>query len=335
LQGLNSLYSLHNAFKGSGSDLARTSATLGTLNYVNSTLPSLFASGPSAPLSAGLNSFLNGSGTGANGAFTGLGAGNVPGALPALGLIISIKNGDPIGTLSGAIGLINPSLLTGPVGWILTGISILKTLMDEPPEAWGVAKVIFDQNGQLKIDTQGEAFGTQRVQQQMQGTLDYLNGMLTQLKAENPNAQWGLVPQRLASITWREARQSDAGYAINDIDPVTGQQRYPYLRWDDTGTPFSSRPDLWQPDPADPLIRQSMNERLIRSGLEREAIAPLWEVRTAQVQQEAIKPDARNDYYEFDSWLRSEYAGQGAKTLNKHPSEALEAANDVGWRVVA
>lgn len=127
---------------------------------------------------------------------------------------------------------------------------------------------------------------------QLQGTLDVLNAMLAQAQAGNPNNPLGLVPQRMPSITWREARQDDKGYAITDIDPITGEQRYPYLRWDDTGMPFSSRPELWQPDPADPYIRASFNQHLVESALKREAIAAKWEVDTARIQQQVGDPSA-------------------------------------------
>jgi hypothetical protein len=230
LSGLASLYSLSNAFRY-GNDLTKLNATLSTLNYVNSTLPGLLSAG-AAPLSPALNGFLNGTGTGAQGAFAGLGAGNVPGVLPVLGLVLSIKSGDPIGIAQGLIGLINPALLTSPIGWALIGVQILRTLMNEPPEAWGNAKVIFDADGHITIDTVGEAFGPQRVRQQLQGTLNELNAMITQVKAASPDTPIGIVPQRMPSIMWREARRDDKGYTISDIDPITGAQRYPFLRFE-------------------------------------------------------------------------------------------------------
>jgi VCBS repeat-containing protein len=291
--GLASLYNLSNALQN-GNTLTQINATLSTLNYVNSTLPQLL-NGPSAlPLSADLSGFLNGSGTGANGAFNGIGVGNTPGVLPVLGLIIAIRNEDPIGITSGLIGIFNPALLTGPVGWILAGASILQALFadDEPPEAWGAARFVFDVNGQLQIDVVGEAFGRDRVSQQLQGTRSVLEQMIARAQITSPGEALGIIPQRTASITWREARQSDRGYALLDIDPVSGEQRYPFLRFDDNGVPFSSRPDLWQPDPTDPGIRTSMTQQLIESALRREAIAPMWEVNTARIQQDVGDPNA-------------------------------------------
>lgn len=281
--GLASLYNLSNALEN-GDTLTQVSATLNTLNYVTSTLPRLL--GTSAPLSAGLNGLLNGSSSG-------LMNGGAPGVLPVLGLVMSIRSGDPVGIATSMIGLINPALLaTSPVGWIVAGVQILSALMNEPPEAWGSARLVFDANGQIKLDAVGEGSGTERVRQQLQGTLDVLNSMVAQAQAGSPGNPLGIVPQRMPTITWREARQDDKGYAITDIDPISGEQRYPYLRWDDAGVPFSSQPGLWQPDPGDPYIRASFNQHLAESALAREAIAAQWEVDTARIQQDVGDPNA-------------------------------------------
>lgn len=48
-------------------------------------------------------------------------------------------------------------------------------------------------------------------------------------------APLGIVPQRMPAFTWRESHQGDPGYALLDINPLTGEQRYPYLRFDDRG----------------------------------------------------------------------------------------------------
>jgi hypothetical protein len=298
LNGLASLYNLSNALQN-GSDLDKLSATLNTLNYVNSTLPSLL--GASSALSPALNSFLNGTtGTVYNAAADGLisnGAGGLinggaPGVIPVIGLVLSIKNGDPFGTISGIIGIVNPALLTTPVGWILAIASIVYSLTKETPESWGTARIIFDANGQIGIDTVGEGSGPQRVRQQLDATLAALNQQIADVRAANPAALIGIVPQRTPSITWREQRQDDQGYAIVDIDPVTGQQRYPYLRFDDNGVPFSSNPAVWQPDPRDPGIRVRFDQQLTQSALRREAIAPQWVVDTARIQQDIGDPNA-------------------------------------------
>ena len=227
VSGLASLYNLANALEH-GDTLTKVSATLNTLNYVNSTLPALF--GATSALSPALNTVLNGSG--------GLISGAAPGVLPVLGLIVAIKNEDPVGIAIGLIGICNPALLaTPPAGWIVVGVLILQALMkDPPPEAWGTAKVIFDGNGQIRIDSVGESFGIERVRGQLTVTLDVLGGMLAEAKLNTPGVQLGIVPQRLPAITWRESRQGDPGYAVLDINPLTGEQRYPNLRFADNST---------------------------------------------------------------------------------------------------
>ena len=282
--GLASLYNLSNALRN-GDTLTQINATLSTLNYVNQTLPQLLSGPGAAAFSPALNGFLNGTGGG-------LINGGVPGVLPVLGLILSIRSGDPLGIVSGLIGVLNPVLLTTPpVGWILAGLQILRLVFaSDPPEAWGIAKFVSAPDGSISIDTQGVAFGPQRVRQQLAGTQAYLQSMIAFTQLSSPETPLGIIPQRTASITWREARQNDKGYAINDIDPITGTQRYPFLRWDDDGVPFSANPSVWQPDPTDPNIRVAMTEQLIASALRREAIAPIWEVNTARMQQDAGDP---------------------------------------------
>ena len=310
--GLTSLYNLSNALQN-GDTLTRINASLNTLNYVNSTLPTLLNAGP---LSYGLNTVLNGSGTVYNAAadglvssgnFNGILNGGTPGVIPVLGLILSIRSGDPIGIISGLIGILNPALLaTPPVGWILAGASILRALFGNkaPPEAWGTGKFILDANGNIAIDVVGESFGRERVSQQLGLTQQILSGLMAQALAASPGTPLGLIAQRTPILTWREARQSDKGYAIVDIDPVTGTQRYPYLRFDDNGVPFSSNPAVWQPDPLDEGIRISMTEQLLNSALRRQAIAPQWEVDTA-------------NYYIFNSCLRTIDGRSGRIGLSK------------------
>ena len=155
-------------------------------------------------------------------------------------------------------------------------------------------------------------------------------------------AQLGVVPQRLPAITWREERQSDPGYTVLDINPLTGEQRYPYLRFDDRGTPFSSNPAVWQPDPRDPGIRVGMTRQLIESGLRRQAIAAQWEVDTARIQQDVGDPNARlselsserNDFirYQNSSCLRAVKDGYGPIS---HLTSRRKAMNEASWRKAA
>jgi hypothetical protein len=153
--------------------------------------------------------------------------------------------------------------------------------------------------------------------------------MLAQAQIAAPNTALGIIAQRTASITWREARQADAGYAINDIDPITGSQRYPFLRWDDTGVPFSSNPAVWQPDPTDPHIRTAMTEQLTTMNSIASCAKDMLArgLNDAEIGRAAWEFTEISNYYEFNSGLRTIHDAYEAKWL-----ETL-AANDLQWRI--
>lgn len=302
--GIASLYSLANALEnGDGLD-----QLVATASALKASADALVAVGL-LDKSNSVSQLLGASGAGAE-------------AVPCLGLIVSIKNGDAVGTVSGALGLLAPELMSGPVGWALAAVSIIKALNDEPPEAWGIAKPVFegdalyDSNGKLittvGVDVVGDSFGTQRARSALSAALGYLQATVDEGNAAAGREAYGLIPQRLSPLAWREGRQSDPGYAITEIDPLTGEQRYPFLRWDDDGYAFSSNPALYQVDPLDPQTRGSFSQRLVVSALERGAIAPLWEVQTARLQQQAGDP--------YAGLTEAERAGRGGHLAAFDPS---------------
>ena len=68
------------------------------------------------------------------------------------------------------------------------------------------------------------------------------------------------------------------------IDPLTGEQKLPYRRFDDDNVPFSSDPAEHPIDLADPAQRQNLPYALLTAAQERRALAPMWEVNTAKMQ---------------------------------------------------
>jgi Ca2+-binding RTX toxin-like protein len=326
LGGIVSLYNLSNAWKY-GDGLAKTTATLNTLNFVNQTIIGNQA----------LNTTLNGSGL----------VGGAPGILPALGLISSIKAGDPIGMTQSAIALINPGLLFSagavtPLGWVLIGASILQSIFndDSPPDAWGVANVSFGPgitNYLSQINATGENFGPDRVRSQLQSTLDALNGLLAQTNSTNPdsNQHLGIIPQRLPSLNYRASEFADKGYAVTDIDALTGEQRFHNIRFDDSGQVFNIDPNSITPELRDMLTLSGapnypqLNAYMLNSALDRQAIAPLWEVKTAKMQESAGDPNAGLTEEE-----RAAKAGLGA-ALNtayaqSHPNDVNASNKRIG-----
>jgi hypothetical protein len=145
---------------------------------------------------------------------------------------------------------------------------------------------------------QGVASGPSKVQFVMQGNglpandprhfgglLGFLNDQIAAQQRANPNQLLGIIPQRLATITWNEARNAVPGYAVVDIDPITGEEVFPGLRYNDDLTPYNA-------NAADPAQRGNILERAIDSALARQAIAPLWEVQTARIRQDLGDPNA-------------------------------------------
>ncbi len=330
LGGMVSLYNLSNAWKY-GDGLAKTSATLNSLNFVNQTLIS------NGLGSTALGTSLNGGGL-ANG---------TPGVLPALGLASAIKAKDPIGMVQSAIGLFNPTLLFNPaigftpLGWVLLAASVLKALSDKgPPDAWGTANVTFGEgitNYGTVVNAVGENFGPQRVRNQLANTLDALNGLIHERNAANPDSSQhlGVIPQRLPSLNFKAAEFADPGYAVADIDMLSGAQRFHDLRFDDDGRPFGSAPEQITPELRQMLSIEGapgfpqLNAYLLNSALQRGAIAPLWEVRTAKMQQLAGDPNAGLSEQE-----RAAKAGLGAAVdsayAQSHPDDANASNKRVG-----
>ncbi len=296
--GLSSFASLSNAIRN-GDAFDKTYATLSTVNYVNSALITNGLGG-----SSNLAGILNG------------GSGTV-GVLPALGLIASVKAGDPIGIAQSIGTLLNPGFLTTPLGIFLIGASILQAIFAKQPKAWGVASVTYGEgfdNLKLQVNANGELFGKDRVRDQLTSLIDKtitvpndpsygtqagqtirvgLQAQIDEINASLPADQRiGLIAQRMPGLAWRASDLSDSGYSLVDIDPLTGAQRYPFRRFDDDGIPFSSNPALYQVDLTDPAQRVKLDEALLQAALRRGAIAPLWEVKTAKLQGDGGQVDA-------------------------------------------
>jgi len=326
LGGMVSLYNLSNAWTY-GDGLAKTTATLGSLNFVNQTIIGNQA----------LGTTLNGSGL----------VGGAPGILPALGLISAIKANDPIGMAQSAIALFNPGLLYSagavtPLGWVLIGASILQSLFndDSPPDAWGVANVSFGPgitNYLSQVNTTGENFGPDRVRGQLQSTLDALNGIIAQTNSTQPDSgqHLGIIPQRLPSLNFRASEFADKGYAVTDIDALTGAQRFHHIRFDDSGQVFNINPADVTPELRAMLSLSGapnypqLNAYMLNSALQRQAIAPLWEVKTAKMQEAAGDPNAGLTEEE-----RAAKAGLGAALdaayAQSHPNDVNASNKRIG-----
>ncbi|UUZ65416.1 hypothetical protein LP417_13320 [Polaromonas sp. P1-6] len=282
--GALSLYNLSNALKHGD-----------TFDKINASVSALNATAQAVAVITGQANAIT--------SFFGQGGAGV-GVLPALGLLSAIKSGDPIGMAQSIGLLVNPAFLSTPLGWVLTGVQILRALSAKgPPDAWGTANVTFGPgitNYLSQVNATGENFGPDRVRGQLQNTLDSLNGIINQANSGKPdsNQHLGLIPQRLPSLNYRAAEFADKGYSVTDIDALTGAQRAHFLRFDDQGKLFSALPEQMTPEVRAMLYLDgasnvpALTAYMLNSALDRQAIAPMWEVKTAKMQQEAGDPNA-------------------------------------------
>ena len=132
-----------------------------------------------------------------------------------------------------------------------------------------------------------------------------------------------LIPQRMPTLNRKAAEFADKGYSVADVDPLTGAQRFAIARFDDQGQLFGVTPEQMTDElrgmlqyahsanaaTGDPGMSQldSYHSDSLRARpkphavsvlcpqletLQRGAIAPLWEVQTAKMRQDAGDPNA-------------------------------------------
>jgi Ca2+-binding RTX toxin-like protein len=281
--GFASIYSIDRAFSTGGNYEAKLSTTLNGIVAINAAANAVqgaISGTVNAVASQTLNSV----------------ASSISSALPFVNIALAIKSGDPVG-----IGVAVASAMGVPViGWIYAAYQIISAITYTPPEAWGIAKVTFSSLGDtsIKVDVAGAGMGTGQVKflfegngkpatdpQYFGGLLGYLNETMVRQQQANPNVPLGIIPQRVPTISWRESLLSDPGYSITDINPLTGEQVFPHLRYNDNFTPYNA-------DATVEAQRRNIFERMVDSSLARQAIAPMWEVQTARMQQDQGDPNA-------------------------------------------
>lgn len=213
-------------------------------------------------------------------------AGNVIGeALPYLNLVNSIAHGDTTGTVVAAVDLvmINAGVYSIPyIGWAYAVYSIISSLFsDEPeiPDPWGNGRYVWNGNA-ITYQAAGETGGKEAVENVMSSTLTVLNSLIERERQQNPGSQLGIIPNRMPSVGY-----DMSGYRYTDIDPHSGAEKHPALRFDTAGNPYNA-------EVGSPESYQSIIEGMVRSALSRGAIAPMWEVNTAKLQTDAGDPKA-------------------------------------------
>lgn len=200
------------------------------------------------------------------------------GALPYLNLALAIQSGDEVGIAVAAISLIPGMQWVG----IAYGVySMIDSLFggDEIPDPWGSGRYVWNGTS-ITYESAGETGGNEAVSGVMQSVLNAMNSLIEQQRMSNPTSSLGIIANRMPSVAY-----DMSGYRYTDIDPLTGEERHPSLRFDTNGNPYNATPGSTE-------SYRSIGEAIIMSALERQAIAPMWEVQTAKMQTDAGDPKA-------------------------------------------
>lgn len=197
-------------------------------------------------------------------------------ALPYLGLAAAIATGDEVGIAVAAVSIAFPA-----VGVAYAIYSMIGGLFggDEIPDPWGTGRFVWDGTG-IRIQSAGETGGNEAVSGVMQSVINAMNSLIEQQRLTNPTSSLGIIANRMPSVAY-----DMSGYRYTDIDPLTGEERHPSLRFDTSGNPYNATPGSTE-------SYRSIGEAIIMSALERQAIAPMWEVQTAKMQTDAGDPKA-------------------------------------------
>lgn len=193
--------------------------------------------------------------------------GNVPAAVgDSAGLAVSLLYAEELGAAAGPVGAV--------VGFVV-GMIFGDIFGDSPPQPWGSASAAWDPaSGTIRISAVGDSGGDAAARD----ALGNLEGALANLAQQyngqtQPDFQIGIIPQRLGGLSY-----SNQSYRVSTIDPATGTSLNPGLSFSaSTGQALNA-------SVTDPAYFQSVGQYYINNALARQAIAPQWEVQTAQQQ---------------------------------------------------
>ncbi|WP_302174619.1 cadherin-like domain-containing protein [uncultured Hydrogenophaga sp.] len=268
--GVLSLYALDRALQ-QGDGMAALSAAAQTVHFAASAYAGYLGYTGNASATALQQAVAQGEFAAATNA-----VGTVSQALPYVNLVNALVHGDAVGTASAAL-MLNPA--TAPIGMAIAVAQLVFGLFDDVPDPWGAGQ--FTDNGSgISFQAHGETGGAEAVSSVMASSLAVLNSLIERQRQYNPGSTLGLIAQRMPTVGY-----DTSGFRYADIDPLTGAERHPALRFDTTGRPYNA-------EPGSPQSFQSLVEGVVRSALSRGALAPLWEVRTAQMQTAAGDPRA-------------------------------------------
>lgn len=203
--------------------------------------------------------------------------------MPYVSIVNDLAHGNYVGAAIGAAAIYYNIPY---IGWAYAVYNIVSSLFsdEDPPVAWGGGHYSWGGNAATVVAI-GENGGQEQVASVLNNFLNTLQGIANKANADNPDYAFGVIPNRLPSLDWRDYQHGDAGWRFTDIDPTTGEERAPGLRYDNDWRAVNA-------EPGSPFQYQDMGTRFIYSAVERGAIAPWWEVQTARMQTDIGDPRA-------------------------------------------
>jgi len=152
---------------------------------------------------------------------------------------------------------------------------------DDPPRPWGNATFTWGATtGSITISALGESGGDAIAAFALQTAAGDLANLLEAFDAANPNAQLGLIPSRMGGITYGgEDLSLSPRVHVSTVDLATGQDPYPGLLFD-ANAPYAAV----NANAGDAVYFENLSQFYLQDALARQAIAPMWEVQTAQQQ---------------------------------------------------
>ena len=210
------------------------------------------------------------------GAFIALARGDVTGAVvDAASVYIGATVAASLATEGAIIGSAVPvvgTIIGAVVGYILGSF-----FSSDPPPPWGTASFTWGTTkGTITVTQFGDdsGQGAQIAANTLQHAATALSDLVGRFDQANPTAALGLILERLGSINY-----DNNSVHVGTADTVTGTDSYPGLRFD-SGTPYSAL----NATPSDAVYFQNVDQFYLQNALQRQAIAPIWEVETAQLQ---------------------------------------------------
>ena len=202
-------------------------------------------------------------------------------AIPYLNLANDLANGNYIGAIADGLSIAFPPFapLFQFVGFVLNDIFA----GDPPPIPWASGNAYWDAaSNSIQVRTVGYD-GDPSLLGNNPGVVSYVRSTLTSITdnlvnitaqynaSAQPGMELGVVTQRLGSLSFNGR---NGNLYVNTFDPITGQQLDPNVNFSGVFAGGQTNNS-----------GQSLGSYYTSNALARQAIAPLWEVNTANAQQ--------------------------------------------------